>query len=57
VDGNQEMATAFDDPRRSTALILLARIKRMHLLTDEELSKFSSEGREAIDMILEVRRS
>jgi hypothetical protein len=57
MDRHQEMATAFDDMRRSTALILLARIKRMHLLTDEELSEFSSEGREAMNLILEVRRS
>ena len=48
MDRNQEMASAFDDIRRSTALILLARIKKMHLLTDEELSEFSSEVRQAM---------
>src|ERR1700730_7202986 len=43
MDRNEEMARAFDDPRRSTAFFLLANIKASDLLTDEEFSQFSPE--------------
>jgi hypothetical protein len=39
---NKEMALAFDDFRRSTAVVQLAIMRRMHLLTDEDLSAFSA---------------
>jgi hypothetical protein len=37
------MARAFDDFRRSTAVMQLGIMRRMKLLTDEELSVFSPE--------------
>jgi hypothetical protein len=40
---NEELARAFDDFRRSTAVMRLGIMRRMGLLTDEELSGFSSE--------------
>jgi hypothetical protein len=45
---DKEMARAFNDPRRSSAFILLANIKAQGLLTEEELMQFSPEAREAI---------
>jgi len=40
---NEDMARAFDDFRRSTAVMQLGIMRRMELLTDEELSVFSPE--------------
>jgi hypothetical protein len=40
---NEELADAFDDHRRSTALLHLARMRWHKLLTDEEMSRFSAE--------------
>ena len=40
---NEDMARAFDDFRRSTAVMQLGIMRRMGLLTDEDLSIFSSE--------------
>lgn len=54
---NEEMGRAFDDVRRSKAFILLANIRESQLLTDEEFSQFSPETREAIEVILEIRRT
>ena len=50
---NKELAQAFDDLRRSNALLKLAAIKSHDLLTDEEFSRFSSETREAVKIWLE----
>ncbi|HEY0348303.1 MAG TPA: hypothetical protein VGC60_09105 [Pyrinomonadaceae bacterium] len=55
-DRNQTMARAFDDVRRSKALLLLANIKQQGLLTEEELMQFSPEARNAIDDIESIRR-
>jgi hypothetical protein len=53
---NEEMAWAFDDMRRSKAIILLANIQESDLLTEEEFSQFSPETRDAVASILEIRR-
>ena len=45
---NTELADAFDNPRRSTALLQLARIRTLQLLTPEELDRFSPETREIV---------
>ena len=42
------LAQAFDDKRRSTALLQLAIIHSHGLLTEEELARFSPEARDAI---------
>jgi hypothetical protein len=51
------MASAFNDPRRSNAFILLANIKRQGLLTAAELDQFSPEARQAISVIENVWRA
>jgi hypothetical protein len=53
---NEEMARAFDDMRRSMAIILLTNIKEGGLLTDEEFSEFSPETRASVETLIEIRR-
>jgi len=45
---DRELAEAFDDLRRSTAIVKLAYILSHDLLTEEELGRFSPDTREAI---------
>src|SRR5438445_2576636 len=52
---NEKMAWAFDDTRRSKAIILLTNIKESGLLMEEEFSQFSPEMREALEGILRIR--
>jgi hypothetical protein len=47
---NDELADAFDDMRRSTATLRLARIRTHSLLTDEEFCRFSAATREAVEL-------
>jgi hypothetical protein len=47
-----ELADAFDDMRRSTALLRLARIQSQDLLTHDEFRRFSEPARNAISAIL-----
>jgi len=47
----KELGRAFDDKRRSTAVVQLAIIHSHGLITEEELSRFSSETREAITQL------
>jgi hypothetical protein len=54
---DKTMASAFNDPRRSTAFILLANINGEGLLTEEELTQFSPDAREAIEAIDRIRRA
>jgi hypothetical protein len=54
---DREMAEAFDDLRRSTALLRLARIQSQHLLTEEEFGYFSRPTRDAVEALLAVRRA
>ena len=44
----KELARAFDDKRRSTALLQLRIIHSFGLLSEEELSRFSPEAHEQI---------
>jgi|SRR5262245_11445470 len=54
---DKAIADAFNDPRRSTAIILLANIKHLDLLTAEELGQFSAETRQRIETIENIRRA
>jgi len=54
---DKTMATAFDDPSRSNAFLLLANINAEGLLTAEELKEFSIEVQERLEVINELRRS
>ena len=46
---DKELSTAFDDYRRSTAVMQLGIMRRMGLLTDEELLLFSEETRASVE--------
>ncbi len=48
---DDELARAFNDSRRSTALLQLAAIRSHGLITDEELSSFTAATQEAIQML------
>ena len=49
---DRDMASIFDDPKRSNALTMLARIRSEGLLTEDEFSSLSPETRSAIQMLL-----
>jgi len=49
---NEDIARAFDNPRRSTALIQIAAIRSRDLLTDEEFLRFGEETRSLIEILL-----
>jgi hypothetical protein len=49
---NREMASIFDDPKRSNALTMLARMRSDGLLTDDEFSSLGEETRSTIELLL-----
>ena len=49
IERNKELGHAFDDMRRSNALIKLIAIRSHGLLTEEEFSRFASDTREKVD--------
>jgi len=49
---DREMATIFDDPKRSNALTMLARMRSEGLLMEDEFSGLSPETRGAIQLLL-----
>jgi hypothetical protein len=53
---DEELADAFNNPRRSAILVQLARIQFHELLTDEEFAGFSSDTRASVEMFLEMWR-
>lgn len=48
---DKEMAAAFDDFRRSTALLQISIIHSLNLWSEEELGHFSDDAREYIGLI------
>jgi hypothetical protein len=48
---DKDLANAFDDFRRSTAVMQLGIMRRMKLLTDEELAPFSEQTRTRVEGI------
>ena len=50
---DRELGRAFNDYRRSTAMVQLAHMRAMGLLTDEELSRFSEEAQTAVRFLAE----
>ncbi len=48
---DKQLAKAFDDFRRSTAVMQLVIMRRMKLLTDEELGLFSEQTRNHVEGI------
>ena len=53
-DRDERLADAFDNPRRSAALVQLARIRAEGLLSEEEFAGFSPETRAAVRAFLEL---
>jgi hypothetical protein len=51
---DEELAGTFNDPRRSTALVQLARIWSQELLTEEEFTRFSPETRASVQVFLDT---
>lgn len=51
---NREMASIFDNPRRSNALTMLARMRSEGLLMADEFSGLSPEARGAIQLLLDA---
>ena len=51
---DRELADAFNNPRRSTALFQLAHIRRIGLITDEEMGRFGEEARQIVDNWLKI---
>jgi hypothetical protein len=49
---DHEMARIFDNPKRSTALTMLAQMQSERLLTEDEFSSLSLETRSAIGLLL-----
>jgi hypothetical protein len=56
-DRDQEIAYAFNDMRRSTAIAMIANVHELDLFTPEEFSEFSPETRDTVDRIVESRPS
>jgi hypothetical protein len=54
---DEKLADAFNNPRRSTALAQLARIRAEGLLTEEEFARFSAEGRASVQLFLDMWRA
>ena len=52
---DEALARAFDDFRRSTALMQLAIMRRMGLLTDDELSVFSEQTQQTVRRVDSLR--
>lgn len=56
-DRDNTIAIAFNDPRRSQAIIQLMNIDAENLLTEDELNQFSDETRERIEALRQWRDS
>jgi hypothetical protein len=51
-DHNDELAAAFNNPRRSAALEQLMLIRSHKLLTDEEMAEFGDDIRDVMQLLL-----
>ena len=56
-DRDETIAIAFNDPRRSRAILQLVNIIAEDLLTDAELDQFSQETRARVEGIKSLRDS
>lgn len=53
---DEELALAFNDLRRSNAILNLATMRSRGLVTDEEFQRFSAETRDVVERILSTDR-
>jgi hypothetical protein len=51
---DKELADAFDNPSRADALRQLALMQSHNLLTEDEMSQFSSETREGVRLLIRM---
>jgi hypothetical protein len=56
-DRDDQLADALNNPRRSAALVQLARIRAMGLLTEEEFARFSDRARASVQVFLGLWRT
>ena len=54
---DEELASAFKDPRRSTAILQLAAINSYGLLSEKELLSFTPETREVVGLLSKPSKS
>jgi hypothetical protein len=54
---DEELADSFNNPRRSVAIVQLARMQFYKLLDEEEFFRFSSEARESVQGLIELWES
>jgi len=54
---DEELASAFNDPRRSTAILQLAAINSYGLLSEEELLSLTPETREVVALLSKPAKS
>ena len=52
---DRRLGRAFNNPKRSQAIVQLTNMVAENLLTEDELEQFSEETRERIDLIQELR--
>jgi hypothetical protein len=50
---DREFAEAFDDMRRSAAVMRICHLRKLGLLRDEEFARFSEETRATVQRLLE----
>jgi hypothetical protein len=53
-DRDEELADAFNDMRRSRAILMICQLQRHGLLTDEEFARFGDETRAAVQDLLGI---
>ena len=53
---DEELALAFNDLRRSNAIIKLVAMRVRGFITDEEFQRFSEETRDVVERILSIDR-
>jgi len=51
---DRELARAFDSPRRSAALLQIAALRRLGVITDEEFARFSAHARREVESLLRL---
>ncbi|MDE2167520.1 MAG: peptide ABC transporter substrate-binding protein [Alphaproteobacteria bacterium] len=51
---DKEMAEAFDNLRRSHALLMIAKLRQLGAVTDDEFTRFSAETRAAAEDLLRI---
>jgi hypothetical protein len=51
---DRQLAEAFDDMRRSRAIARLAAMRRLGVITDQEMESFSAETRDTIAVLVEM---